>query len=126
MISLRSLVLATILAVAYGEGCSICGMGMVVTIPDNNYTFPENPIVTCGELQTIGMNGTLDDATCASLRPLISTLCGCAPSPAPTAAPVPSASPTSSPTTTNPKGMMTKKVMKKKGIGAKERQTIQK
>jgi hypothetical protein len=80
-ISVRGIVfLAAFLAVANGQGCSICGDGKSVTKPDAIFEFPGYSPAPCGELQTVGQNGGVPLENCPQL-PLLIGVCACAPSP---------------------------------------------
>ena len=64
---------------AQGEMCSVCGEGLEVTLPDEIFSFPGQPSVQCGLLQSAGMTGGLPAGACPLLPSLIQSACGCAP-----------------------------------------------
>jgi hypothetical protein len=70
-------------------GCSVCGVGNCVTIPENIFVFPGQPTVQCSVLQDAGYAGAVPLDQCPLIPGLINDLCGCASSlPAATPAPV--------------------------------------
>mmetsp|Transcript_11926 Transcript_11926/g.19766 ORF Transcript_11926/g.19766 Transcript_11926/m.19766 type:complete len:333 (-) Transcript_11926:326-1324(-) len=68
-------------AVAPPGGCLICGddSGQVVTAPDTLWTFPGQPITSCGELEDAGLKGDIPLNECSFLRGLVDPFCMCAP-----------------------------------------------
>lgn len=83
------------------RGCSICGNMACVSKPSTTVNYKGT--VSCGELQTSGINGLLDPSECAILPAIVKDVCGCTiptlpPSPQPSARTPPSVSPTSAPT----------------------------
>jgi hypothetical protein len=58
-------------------GCSICGSNSCVTLPDEVFTFPQQPNVPCGILQQAGLNGTITPFQCGFLPGLVNITCGC-------------------------------------------------
>jgi hypothetical protein len=86
------------------SGCSVCGTGECVTIPEAIFTFSGQPEVPCGVLQQAGYMGQVPGDQCPFLPGLVADICGCdstvpgaPPTPAPveppTSAPVPVATP---------------------------------
>jgi len=57
-------------------GCSICGTGKCVSIPDAIFEFPGEPATTCGNLQTLGYLGGIAAEECAFIPGFIPQ-CGC-------------------------------------------------
>lgn len=70
---------AFLLQVAYSDdvGCSVCGVGMAVTIPNAIFEFPGQPLVTCDQLQDAGATGLIPLDQCPFLPGFINELCGC-------------------------------------------------
>jgi len=56
--------------------CSICGEGMSVTAKDGIFTFPGQPTMPCGVLQTAGCTGVIPIDQCPSY-PLLIGMCDC-------------------------------------------------
>mmetsp|Transcript_6111 Transcript_6111/g.8944 ORF Transcript_6111/g.8944 Transcript_6111/m.8944 type:complete len:93 (+) Transcript_6111:433-711(+) len=54
-------------AAAPDGGCLICGNGKVVAAPKAVFTFPGQPAVPCGQLQDVGLVGTIPLEECAIL-----------------------------------------------------------
>jgi len=61
------------------DGCSICGVGEEVSKPDLIFSFPGQPGVSCGLLQSAGIDGSIPMIYCGRLAPIIGNVCGCAP-----------------------------------------------
>lgn len=81
------------------DGCSVCGEGLCVTIPDAIFKFTGQPEVPCSTLQTSGATGIIPLNQCPFLPPMLNELCGCqssVPAP-PSAAPVTMAPVTAAP-----------------------------
>lgn len=57
-------------------GCSICGAGKCVSLPDQAVKFPGEPATTCGELQSAGYAGSFGDGFCSSIESALPQ-CGC-------------------------------------------------
>jgi hypothetical protein len=67
------------------SGCSVCGEGLCVGNPDAIFSFPEQPSLSCGTLQTAGSKGQIPFNQCAMLASLIDVCeCNGGPTPAPT------------------------------------------
>jgi len=82
--------LSSIAVAVNSQGCSICGDGKQVTLPDAIFIFPGQPAVPCGLLQTAGESGQIPLAQCGMVASLI-PMCECAPAAAvaePTESPV--------------------------------------
>eukprot|EP00547_Thalassionema_nitzschioides_P009602 CAMPEP_0194227058 /NCGR_PEP_ID=MMETSP0156-20130528/42663_1 /TAXON_ID=33649 /ORGANISM="Thalassionema nitzschioides, Strain L26-B" /LENGTH=923 /DNA_ID=CAMNT_0038959531 /DNA_START=133 /DNA_END=2904 /DNA_ORIENTATION=- len=58
-------------------GCSVCGNGKVVTLPNNVFEYVGYPAATCAVLQTAGYNGLVPQSECGFLPALIEDTCGC-------------------------------------------------
>lgn len=61
------------------NGCSICGDGMTVTLPNAIFTWPGEPVVPCGTLEGAGFAGNIPLNQCSVLPKVLSDDCGCAP-----------------------------------------------
>ena len=95
-------------------GCSVCGDGRCVTLPDVVFTFPGQPSVPCGDLENAGLTGLIPLSQCVALPPIIEGVCGCddsrpatgaPPTPAPTplvVSPTPAPTPLATPAPTPP------------------------
>jgi len=59
------------------NGCSVCGPGMCVTDFDSIFSFPGQPSVRCGDLETAGINGIIPLDQCGFLPGLILDTCKC-------------------------------------------------
>jgi len=74
------------------EGCAVCGVGKKISLPNEVFAFPGQPVVKCGPLQDAGLTGVIPLDQCQFLPSLIDTVCGCidnsAPLPMPTRSPV--------------------------------------
>ncbi|KAI2489300.1 hypothetical protein MHU86_25293 [Fragilaria crotonensis] len=117
----RTLVVVAFLAVASGQGCSVCGDGKTVSAPTAIFSYPAYDPAVCGELQTAGQQGRVQASNCAFLASLESfqTTCTCVPgtlppisAPSPTDPPV--AQTTQAPTLTGTTVVVGKMMMKKK------------
>jgi len=69
------------------SGCSVCGDGKEVNNSDAVFSFPGQPATPCGDLQEDGETGDLSSDQCEFLPNLISLLCDCRPSNAPSPPP---------------------------------------
>jgi hypothetical protein len=41
------------------NGCSVCGPNLCVTLPENIFAFPNQPMVQCSVLEQAGLDGLL-------------------------------------------------------------------
>jgi hypothetical protein len=57
--------------------CSVCGSGMCVGFPNEIFSYPGQPSVTCGDLQLAGYDGQIPLSLCPFLPSIINTTCGC-------------------------------------------------
>lgn len=85
------------------NGCSICGGIECVNNPEAIYSPPDQPDISCGDLELNGINGLLNPAYCAFLPGFISEICECGPrqgtlSPTTQATNAPTSAPTANPT----------------------------
>jgi len=81
--------------------CSVCGDGKEVDFPMAVVSFPGQPVIKCGDLQTNGYVGIIPASQCERLSDLIDDVCGCDPrTPEPTRNPTrpPTPNPTRPPT----------------------------
>jgi len=62
--------------------CPICGEGKQVSAPDAVFSFPQQPPVPCGVLESAGANGIIPEKQCPFL-PALLTMCQCVPTTAP-------------------------------------------
>jgi len=67
----------TIIQPTLDAGCSVCGDGKEVTIPEAVFSFPGQPAISCGDLQDDGKDGNVSTEQCDFLPTLITPLCGC-------------------------------------------------
>jgi len=58
-------------------GCSVCGLGKFVSSPNNIFAFPGQPAVSCGLLESSGLDGSIPLDQCVFLPSLV-TDCDCA------------------------------------------------
>jgi hypothetical protein len=71
-----SLLVASLVVLVNGQGCSVCGDGKEVGKPEAIFAFPGQPAVPCADLQTAGESGLIPLDQCGFLPPLI-TACEC-------------------------------------------------
>jgi hypothetical protein len=57
-------------------GCSICGTGSCITMPDAIFAPPGQPSISCSDLQDAGFSGQIPLEFCPSIPPLI-VVCEC-------------------------------------------------
>mmetsp|Transcript_18294 Transcript_18294/g.27090 ORF Transcript_18294/g.27090 Transcript_18294/m.27090 type:complete len:151 (-) Transcript_18294:170-622(-) len=81
-------------------GCSVCGDKSCIDSAkaDAIFEFPEQPVVTCGALQTAGYEGDVPLAYCPVLPALIKDVCGCQCPTCATRVPAGKLNPTNAPT----------------------------
>ena len=60
------------------DGCSVCGEGLCVTLPDAIFSVPGQPQAPCGVLEGAGESGLISSNQCPFLPPITLTMCGCA------------------------------------------------
>mmetsp|Transcript_12476 Transcript_12476/g.13882 ORF Transcript_12476/g.13882 Transcript_12476/m.13882 type:complete len:250 (+) Transcript_12476:106-855(+) len=72
------------------SGCSVCGDGKKISIPDAVFAFPGQPVVQCGPLESAGVTGGIPLSQCVFLPPLVNDICGCIDESAPLPGPTPS------------------------------------
>lgn len=82
------------------DGCSVCGnLDHCIQKPDAIVSSPNEPNVTCADLEKAGREGIIPSDECVALPDTIRDLCACAiPTAAPTSSPSISPEPTRSPT----------------------------
>jgi hypothetical protein len=101
--ALSTLIFATLsTSVRAQDPCFVCGEGKQVGRPEELYAFPNQPAVRCRAIEQSGLEGRIPKTQCGFLPGLISTTCGCQPSPSPKASPV--ASPVSDLISNNDEG----------------------
>jgi len=61
------------------NGCSICGEGKAIVDPDRIFSFPAQPEVPCGVLQSAGISGSipLDECGILASANITNDKCGC-------------------------------------------------
>jgi len=59
------------------NGCSVCGEGKFVLSQEAIFAFPGQPVVPCGLLETLGLEGTIPLNQCGFLPSLIEEICRC-------------------------------------------------
>lgn len=56
------------------DGCSVCGEGLCVTIPDGIFVFPNQPSTPCNILEQAGFDGLVPIESCKLLLSLLLSL----------------------------------------------------
>lgn len=68
--------------------CHICGLGLVARKTDQLLRFPDQPVVSCTDLEFAGLDGYIEPSACAAMPGMVSLHCDCGVPEAPTAPPV--------------------------------------
>jgi hypothetical protein len=103
-------ILQTVYVEGYSEPtshpiCNVCGDGNRVTNGATTISIPNQPELTCYELDIIGRRGELTEVRCTSVKEFTSGLCGCEIDPNPPT--TSNLAPTMVPSTAAPKNAIT-------------------
>lgn len=75
---LRAAILVSLVASMAAQICQVCGQGKEVSELEEIFAFPNQLLISCIQLQEIGLRGFSPLDVCPIFPSLIDTVCGCA------------------------------------------------